>query len=110
ARLNNSESGLVLDDCGRQYFCYYNKHGYNDQENFNAYTLPAYEPQYNEFPLSMIIAYMLDKILTSKCKRFSQFGAFNDKNLELLKDGLTKQLDVALDYYPHVIIQSKLFK
>lgn len=110
AYLSNYGTELTLDSSGQQYFQYYNRMLLDSNIEFDANKLPNYEPMYNEYPLSMILIYLIDKIISAKYKKLSQCSAFKNKQLSEVKETLKKALEVSVSHYPHTIVQSKLVK
>ena len=110
AYLSNYGTELTLDLSGQQYFQYYNRMLLNPDNEFDATKLPNYEPMYSEYPLSMILVYLFDKILSGKRKKLSQCPAFKNKQLSETMVTLKKSLETPVSHYPHTIVQSKLVK
>lgn len=79
-----------------------------DKENAKYSDLPNYSPRFCEYPMAFILSYLVDKILSSKCKRISK-TSFNEKSLDALKVLLTNYIKNAPDDFPHTLISSKIF-
>ena len=107
AYLSSNGTDITLDPSGQQYFQYYYNTSLNLNQEFNVNILPCYDPKFGEYHLSMIIAYMLDRILSSKCRRLSACPSFKSQPLSDMKDNLTSFLTAKQINYPHSVIQSK---
>lgn len=68
--------------------------------------IPKYMPQFCEYPMDVILAYLSDKILSNKIKRLSKL-AFTDKFLQNLKQNLIYDVANTPKTYPYTVIQSK---